>query len=127
MLPEAINGDACGLARRWVLDSALAEALVLLERLAEERFASPLTRWPGLWIISGQRTKAHQASLNPLVEDSRHTRCPSLAVDLRVGTIPGFSDGGLLQFAGAIWIELGGRWGGTFTDFPSPNHFDIGG
>ncbi len=126
MLPEQISGDACGLARRWLLDPVLAEGLVRLERVAQERFTSSGTRWPGLWIISGQRTRAHQADLNPLVKDSLHTRCPALAVDLRVGSIAGVSSDALLQFAGGIWIALGFRWGGLFSDFPNPAHFDVG-
>lgn len=126
MLPEAINGDACGIAGRWLLDSTLAEGLVLLERVAEERFTSAGTRWPGLWIISGQRSRADQARLNPLVKDSLHTRCPALAADLRVGSIPGLPSAELLQFAGGIWMALGFRWGGLFSDFPNPAHFDVG-
>ncbi len=126
MLPQAINGDACGLARRWALSPTLAGGLVLLERRAEERFAATTFRWPGLWIISGQRTLSHQASLNPDVQDSLHTRCPALAVDLRVGSVPGFTTAALLEFAGGLWMAMGFRWGGLFTDFPNPAHFDIG-
>ncbi len=126
MLPEAINGDACGMARRWVLDPTLSAGLVRLEGLAEERFTAAGTRWPGLWIISGQRSRAHQASLNPAVKDSLHVRCPSLAVDLRVGGLAGHSPSALLSFAGSLWMALGFRWGGTFTDFPNPAHFDVG-
>lgn len=126
MLPEAINSDACSLARRWLLAPVLAEGLVRLERLAEERFTAAGTRWPGLWIVSGQRTRAHQASLNPLVKDSLHTRCPSLAADLRVGSLAGHSSEELLSFAGSLWMVLGFRWGGAFRDFPNPAHFDVG-
>lgn len=126
MLPERINGDACGLARRWILATVLAQGLVRLEGVAEERFAAAETHWPGLWIISGQRSRAHQASLNPLVEDSLHVRCPSLAADLRVGSLPGLPPSALLQFAGGIWTSLGFRWGGLFSDFPNPAHFDVG-
>ena len=126
MLPERINGDACGLSRRWVLDPILAEGLVQLQRRAEERFASTAFRWPGLWIIDGNRSAASQASLNPAVKDSLHRRCPALAADLRVGAFEGFSSKELLQFAGGIWMSMGFRWGGLFRDFPNPAHFDVG-
>ena len=126
MLPEAINDDDCGLARRWILAPALATGLVLLEGRAEERFASRSLSWPGLWIISGHRTQESQAGLNPTVKDSFHVRCPALAADLRVGPIPGFSRDALLDFAGGLWMAMGFRWGGTFSDFPNRAHFDIG-
>jgi len=126
VLPQRINGDACGLSRRWILSPILAEGLVQLQRRAQERFASTPFDWPGLWIIGGHRTFARQASLNPAVEDSLHTRCPSLAADLRVGTIAGLPRTFLLDLAGEIWMTMGFRWGGTFSDFPNPAHFDIG-
>lgn len=100
--------------------------LVRLEGRAEERFATTPFRWPGLWIISGFRTGEDQARLNPAVRDSLHTRCPALAVDLRVGTIPGVGRDALLEFAGSLWMDMGFRWGGLFRDFPNPAHFDIG-
>lgn len=126
MLPEPIGGDPCSLARRWTIAPVLAGGLVSLERRAEERFAARSLRWPGLWIIDGHRTIAHQAELNPDVTDSLHARCPSLAADLRVGSLPGFPGGSLLEFAGGLWMSMGFRWGGTFSDFPNPAHFDIG-
>lgn len=132
MLPEKIADDRCGMARRWVLHPLLASALVDLERLAQKRFATSGIRWPGLWIISGNRTAEAQAVLNPDVSDSLHVRCPALAVDLRVGSIPEAGRDALLDFAGATWLDLGRetgldyRWGGTFSDFPNRAHFDIG-
>ncbi len=126
MLPEPIRGDACGLSRRWLLASVLAQGLVRLERRMQERFAPTPFDWPGLWVISGNRTAALQASLNPAVKDSLHRRCPALAVDLRVGSIPGLPSDGLLTMAGETWMTMGFRWGGTFSDFPNPAHFDVG-
>jgi hypothetical protein len=92
----------------------------------QERFAPTPFDWPGLWVISGSRTPAHQASLNPAVKDSLHVRCPALAADLRVGSIPGLPSEGLLMMAGETWMTMGFRWGGTFSDFPNPAHFDVG-
>jgi len=126
MLPEPINGDACGLSRRWLLAPVLAEGLVQLQRRMQERFASSPFNWPGLWIIDGNRSAESQASLNPAVKDSLHRRCPALAADLRVGTIPGLPSEGLLTMAGETWMVMGFRWGGLFSDFPNPAHFDIG-
>ncbi len=126
MLPERIRDDGCSLARRWVLDATLAQGLVRLERLAEQRFATTPFDWPGLWIVSGHRTPAHQAVLNPAVQDSLHVRCPALAADLRVGSLPGLPADALLDYAGGLWVSMGFRWGGLFTDFPNPAHFDIG-
>lgn len=126
MLPEAIHGDACSLAGRWILSPILAGGLVLLERRAQERFASRSLSWPGLWIISGQRSLADQARLNPNVKDSLHVRCPALAADLRVGSLAGFPRDALLDFAGGLWMAMGFRWGGLFRDFPNRAHFDIG-
>ena len=28
--------------------------------------------------------------------------------------------------AGEQWMTMGFRWGGIFSDFPNPAHFDIG-
>ena len=126
MLPERIGGDDCGLSRRWTLAAPLAAGLVLLERRAQERFAARSLSWPGLWIIEGHRSQQSQARLNPTVTDSLHRRCPALAADLRVGSIPGFSRDALLDFAGGLWMAMGFRWGGTFSDFPNRAHFDIG-
>jgi len=99
--------------------------LVRLDAEAERGFSAQGFRWPGLSIISGYRSRFLQATINPLAPNSLHTRCPSLAADLRVGdqpaSITSFETWALL---GRIWSTLGGRWGGTFS--PSdPNHFDL--
>jgi len=126
MLPSEVGDDACSLARRWVLDLALAKALVSLNRWASDRFASAGIRWAGLWVVSGFRTRAHQAQLNPDAPDSLHTRCPSLAVDLRMGASPPLGDlTPIWQLLGARWKLLGGRWGGDFSQADN-NHFDLG-
>jgi len=126
MLPEPIGDDPCMLARRWVLAPLLAEGLIRLDRLARERFASSGLHWPGLWIVSGNRSKEAQADLNPAVQDSLHVECPALAADVRVGSTAGQSSESLLGFAGGLWQAMGFRWGGTFRDFPNPAHFDVG-
>lgn len=126
LLPEPLGTDACSLARRWVLDAGLAGRLVALDRELADRFATSWVRWPGLWIISGYRSRARQAEINPAAPDSLHTRCPSLAADLRVGGVPaGGTEEDLWWVIGMIWETLGGRWGGRF-DPPDPNHFDLG-
>ncbi len=126
--PRRIEDDPCELARRWLLDATLAEMLVRLDRMARERFAATGIGWPGLWIISGFRSKEDQARLNPSAPQSLHTRCPSLAVDLRLGSsfegrLPG--DDSIWQILGGMWQFMGGRWGGSFRD-PDLNHFDLG-
>jgi uncharacterized protein YcbK (DUF882 family) len=125
MLPERIGNDDCGLARRWILNLGLASMLVRLNGMAEERFASTGIRWPGLSIISGYRSRADQARINPDAPDSLHTRCPSLAVDLRVGAVRGVEAPEVWQVLGSMWELLGGRWGGRFRD-QDLNHFDLG-
>ena len=99
--------------------------LVRLDADAEGRFSAQGFRWPGLSIISGYRSRFLQAQINPLAPNSLHTRCPSLAADLRVGdqpaSITSFETWALL---GRIWSTLGGRWGGTFAT-PDVNHFDL--
>jgi len=67
----------CGLSGGWKLDPAFAARLVSLDRWAEERMADPGLSWPGLFIISGYRSTARQAELNPDAPDSLHTRCPA--------------------------------------------------
>jgi len=121
-LPSRVGRDACALARRWVLDVALADKLVRLE----EQASSELGRyWPGIYVISGYRSPAHNAEVGG-VPNSFHLSCPSLAVDLRVGNVAGLPDGEVMAILGGMWRLMGGKWGGTFRD-PSPNHFDIGG
>lgn len=89
--------------------------------------------WPGLYIVSGYRTSTAQAFLNPNAPDSLHVRCPALAIDLRVGNIPGLEAGVIWAWLGARWKMVGGRWGGNFiwqgSPLPNPsewNHFDLG-
>lgn len=114
--------DACRLANRWTLDLGLANMLVRLEEQASREFGR---YWPGLFIISGYRTPAHNADVGG-APNSFHTRCPSLAADLRVGSVAGRLPGDheIWAILGGIWRLMGGKWGGTFGD---PNHFDIGG
>ena len=126
MLPTPVGTDACSLEERWILTPILAQDLVRMDRVADARFATAGIRWPGLWILDGYRTQEAQDILNPDVKDSLHRRCPSLAADLRVGPIAGISSIELLQFAGGIWMAFGHRWGGIFSDFPNPAHFDVG-
>ena len=136
MLPEKVGNDACGLERRWVLDPDLAAMVVSLEGWAHEQFAGYGLRWPGIVIISGHRSKVRQATVNPAAQDSLHTRCPALAVDLRVGAVPASLPGGgsLWEWLGARWKMMGGRWGGDFSpgkdisgvNRREQNHFDLG-
>ena len=119
-----VGTDACRLSRRWILDPTLAEMLVELDGRAAQEFSAEGFRWPGLSVISGYRSGALQAVINPAAPKSLHTRCPSLAADLRVGDMAA----SLTPFAlwaklGRIWSSLGGRWGGFFSP-PDPNHFD---
>ena len=97
--------------------------LVALEAQAYERFAATGIRWAGLYIISGYRSPRRQAVINPAVQKSCHTVCPSLAADLRVGPVAGFDSPEIWAVLGGMWEMMGGRWGGRFDD---PNHFDLG-
>jgi len=99
--------------------------LVRLDLDAARRFSAQGLRWPGLFVISGWRSRVLQLEINPSAPNSLHTRCPSLAADLRVGDVPA----SITPFAvwaqlGGIWSALGGRWGGTFAP-PDANHFDL--
>ena len=126
LLSEPVGTDACRLARRWILDSTLARRLVALDRDLAIEFAAAGIRWPGLWILSGGRSEARQMQVNPAAPNSLHTRCPSLAADLRLGGVPASLTEDLVWNAiGTRWELLGGRWGGRF-DPPDPNHFDLG-
>ena len=117
-----VTDDACALSRRWALDPRLAGMVVALQARARDAFASQGIRFPGLWVISGWRSRTRQAGINPLAPDSRHTLCPSMAVDLRVGDLPASTTPTeIWATLGAIWKRLGGRWGGEFGD---PNHFE---
>ncbi len=122
---ERIETDSCGLSRRWTLEPALADMLVPLDEWARRDFSAQGLRWPGLFIISGYRSPLLQAEVNPLAPASLHTRCPSLAVDLRVADIPAtLTPTEVWAFLGIRWSGLGGRWGGLFTP-PDDNHFDV--
>jgi len=119
------NDDACGLSRRWVLDPGLADMLVRLDGRARAIFSAEGLRWPGIFIISGHRTSARQARVNPTVPRSLHTQCPSLAADLRVGDAPASTTATeVWAFLGTLWKALGGRWGGDFRPEPDFNHFE---
>jgi hypothetical protein len=129
--PEPVGDDACRLSRRWLLDPVLAEGLVALNAWAVRTAAAEGIRWPGVYIISGYRTRTMQASLNPDSPNSRHTACPSLAADLRVGSVPtGTTGDAILDWLGAKWILMGFRWGGMFTNpvtgLADRPHFDLG-
>lgn len=94
--------------------------------MAEKRFAAPGIRWPGLWIISGYRDEETQTKVNPTVTKSCHRQCPSLAADLRLGTVEGIPPTELWAILGGMWkLKTGGRWGGDFDPY-DPNHFDFG-
>jgi len=126
-LPEVIGTDeasACGLARRWVLDAFLARSLVALNRWQKGRFAAAGLSGPDLWIISGHRSRERQAVVNPSAPNSLHTRCPSMAADLRLGqNDPRLLTAEVWAILGGRWrLTTAGRWGGNFTP-PDNNHF----
>lgn len=123
MPSERVSDDACGISRRWAVDLGLAEMVVALDQRATERFSSQGLRFPGTFIISGYRPRSLQAQINPAVPDSLHTRCPALAVDLRVGNFAASTTpASIWSVLGRIWKELGGSWGGDFSP-PDLNHF----
>lgn len=104
-----------------------------LDGWADRKIALTGFRWPGLWIISGWRSKVRQAAVNPSSPNSLHTRCPSLAVDLRVGHVAGWPGADAIwELLGGRWKLMGGRWGGDFTagrpgvNRREQNHFDLG-
>jgi len=97
--------------------------VVRLEEQARKEFRR--IGWPGIYIVSGYRTEAHNADVGG-APDSFHLRCPSLAADLRVGSVAGLPQDELQAIIGGMWRRMGGRWGGTFNN-PSVRHFDIGG
>lgn len=107
--------------------------------MAEDRLTPPGIRGPSLFIISGYRSPETQARVNPSVTRSCHVQCPSLAADLRVGSIEGLESVEVWTIIGGLWgFEFGGRWGGRFSsDDPAEiniagintremNHFDLG-
>ena len=96
-----------------------------LEVEAARQFSAAGFRWPGIFVISGYRSPLLQLEINPSAPNSLHTRCPSLAADLRVGDFPAsVTPPALWELLGRIWSSLGGRWGGRFTP-PDLNHFDV--
>lgn len=124
--PTRVSVDACVLQRRYLLDPHLLRMVKALDRWAEDQFARKGIRWPGLVIISGWRSREFQAHLNPDAPNSLHTRCPSLAVDLRVGHVAASIVGDFVwDWLGARWAMMGGRWGGRFSR-RDENHFDLG-
>lgn len=126
MLSQRVGVDFCRLAQDWKLDLGLASALIRLDTWAGDESARAGLVWPGLWIISGNRSPASQFDLNPESPGSLHTRCPSLAADLRIGNVPAsISTEVQWTWLGARWKWIGGRWGGDF-DPPDLNHFDLG-
>ena len=99
--------------------------LVSTDRTLEAQLAAEGLRWAGLFIISGHRSQTLQDVLNPDAPDSLHTRCPALAVDLRIGNRPAsLTDPSEWGLVGTVWKQLGGRWGGDFR-IPDWNHFDL--
>lgn len=116
--------DSCGLQRRWSIRADLANKIIELDAVADQQFSAEGLRWPGLFIISGFRSAARQLEINPSVPASKHTRCPAMAVDLRVGDLPASTTSEFWPYLGQIWKRLGGRWGGDFTDY-DPNHFEV--
>lgn len=123
-MSERLSGaDACGLARRWLLDATLAARLVELDDVAARSYATERFRWPGLYIISGYRTRGEQARVNPFNEESHHRCCPALAADLRLDDIPASNTPvSVWEELGLFWKVLGGEWGGDFES-PDLNHF----
>ena len=126
------TASACDLSRRWLLDPTLAQMLVDLEEVASEGAFGTGFSWPGLYIISGHRTRNEQTAVNPLSTISYHRCCPALAVDLRVGDTPASSTPfSIWKELGLLWNSLGGKWGGDFgaqggelTEVsPDINHF----
>jgi len=124
--------DACGLSRRWLLDPTLAQMLVDLNEMAERAYGAERFSWPGLYIISGHRTRNEQEAVNPFSRQSYHRCCPALAVDLRVGDIPASSTPfSVWEELGLMWNSLGGKWGGDLgaqggeitAVTPDVNHF----
>jgi len=122
-LPSRVGRDPCSIADRWDLDLTLADRLVRLDSAMEAAFEDTFG-WPGLFIISGQRSAALNRAVGGAA-DSRHLACPSLAVDLRVGTVEGIESPEIWAILGGQWRIMGGRWGGTFRE-PDLNHFDLG-
>lgn len=132
MKTERVGLDAAGLARRWRVSYAVACGLVKTELALQTAFgvAARGVRWPGLFVISGYRSRPVESELNPgnTALASLHLRCPSLAVDVRVGNLPASSTPReLFAAVGTVWkATTGGRWGGDFEP-PDVNHLDLPG
>lgn len=134
MLSERITGTPfCDLARRWSLHPRFARDLLDLDARASFTPALAGVRgWGGLYIISGFRPASLQTRINPLAPDSRHTECPALAADLRVGGVPAsLTPEETWEILGRIWKGMGtsNRWGGDFRSGEPGfglNHFDQG-
>jgi len=138
LLPERVAGkDACLLSRRLLVDPTLVQMVIALDGWADRQIARTGFRWPGIYIISGHRTAARQADVNPDAPNSLHRRCPSLAVDLSVGSIIGapIPLDRVWELLGGMWKLMGGRWGGDFRGADQDitginrreqNHFDLG-
>lgn len=96
--------------------------LLQMDDWASTEFSKAGLPYPGLIVISGFRTRTHNTAIGG-APNSRHLTCPSRAVDLQFGSVPGVSAPTIWAWFGAKWRSLGGRWGGEFED---PNHFDLG-
>lgn len=117
--------DPCSISRRWSVNPTLAHMLVALDQKAQEVFSAAGFRFPGLTIISGYRSRRTQAQVNPSNPASNHTRCPSMAVDLRVGDLEAsVTPPEIWRTLGDLWQRAGGRWGGFFPT-PDLNHFEL--
>ena len=133
MRTERVGVDSVGLQRRWRISYDVACGLVRTELALQLEFgvAARGLRWPGLFVVSGHRSRPVESELNPgepAATRSLHLRCPALAVDLRVGNVPASgTPRALWELVAVNWKQItGGRWGGDF-DPPDPNHFDIPG
>jgi len=95
----------------------VAQALMEAEAVAERAFAAEGVRWPGIFILSGHRTKTEQAEVNPASPESHHRCCPSLAVDLRVGDLPAsITPPQFFRFIAGALATYNIRWGGDSPD-----------
>jgi len=138
MLAERVGTDACRLAGRWKIDIGLAADLIDLDQWASAQIQKafppwfPSRAWPGLFIISGQRSSDQNRRAGG-ARDSRHLGCPATAADLRIGRMAGVHDEEIWAMLGGKWKLMGNRWGGDFkwegSPRPNPNernHFDLG-
>jgi len=123
--PVAGNDSLC-LQRQWNISADLADKLIRAEDLAAQSFSSEGLCWPGVWIISGHRTREEQAEINPDFPNSLHRRDPSVAVDILLGNLPGPENDPLLAHFAIFWKALFGRWGFDAYGPAEQNHFDLG-